>query len=273
MKKINSKQTGQGLLSPLQSAVTALMVCMWVAITAISWFAGLHIYAVVLIMVVLGFGIGIVFFKRILDKTEFDRTVTRYTFMNRVRNGDSKIAMFVLPLKKLKKHIPIEHVHDDGLIEYTRKRYGVLFRYDPPSTSKSELDGFHRQMEYVANSFPSEVEVSFHFYDMIDRTNLLADTLLQAINTEGKTLAQKKHLHGMYVEATQDDAPRVSTAYLLSVKLGTYKSNEHAMIAYNSIVPGLLKALRERGIYTTQVIGENNVAIELKQFAVMEKYL
>ena len=272
MKKINSKQPGQGILSPLQSAVLVSMVFVWILSTAFAYGIGLSMWAVLMVMAGIAIIIGLLFFTIIIDKTRFNRIVTYVQFARRQRKGDGSINMFVLPIKKLKKHIPIECIHETGLIEYNKRQFGVLFRYDPPNPPASELTGFHKQMEYIANSFAPGTEASFHFYNMIDRTNSLADTVLKSLNDEGKTLEQKKHLHGMYEYATQNDDPTVSTAYLLSIKLGKFKSAEHAMIAYKSTVPGILKAMRERGIYATPVIGESEIAIEFRQFAVMEKY-
>ena len=87
-----------------------------------------------------------------------------------------------------------------------------------------------------------------------------------------KTLQQKQHLYGMYKEVTQNTEPQVSTEFLMAIKLGKFMSVDHASKAYKSTVPGILKALRERGIYSAQVIGENDIAIEFKKFAVMEGY-
>lgn len=272
MKRINSKQTGRGILSPLQSAVSLCMVFVWILSVVMAYMIGLPTWMVAIVLVGVASCVGTIFLTVIIDKIRFSRIVTYIKYRLRVRRGDASIRTFVLPLKRLKKSIPIERIHDSGLIEYTKKQYGILLRYNPPSVAASELGGFHKQMEYIANSFAPGTEASFHFYNMIDRTNPLADTILKAINIEGKTLEQKKHLHGMYEHATQSDEPSVSTAYLLSIKLGKFKSAEHAMIAYKSTVPGILKAMRERGIYATSVIGENEIAIEFKQFAKMEKH-
>lgn len=272
MKKINSKQTGTGLMSSLQTAVSLAMVSVWVLIVAAAYFAGLHIYAVLVIMFVVAVAIACAFFAVILDKTVFNRHVTYILYRLRVRRGDAKIHTFVLPLDKLKKHIPIERVHDGGLIEYNKKQYGILCRYDPPSVGKSEEDGFHAQLEKIANSFPPGIEASFHFYNMIDRTNPLADTILRSINEDGKTVPQKEHLHSIYEYATESNEPTVATEYLLAIRLGTFKTPDLAMLAYRSVVPGLMKSLRERGVYAIQLVGENEIAIELRKFATMERY-
>ena len=272
MKKINSKQTGRGLLSPLQSAVSIGMVFVWITIIAAAYWFGLPTWLVFVDMLTIASVIAIVFFEVVLDKTKFNRIVTYIRYRLRVRRGESTIHTFVLPLNKLKKHIPIENIHDYGLIEYTGKKYGVLFRYDPPPVAKADLTAFHKGIEHVTNSFANDVEASFHFYNMIDRSNKLADTILRSMNTEGKTIEQKVHLHGMYEEATHNEEDGVVTEYLLSIKLGKFESPEHAMMAYKSTIPGLLKLLREKGIYSTQVVGVNNIAIEFKKFAVMEAY-
>lgn len=272
MKKINSKQTGNSVLSSSQTVAAVGLVAVWMCAVIASAMIGLSTYTIILIMAISGGSISVIFFKCVMDRTEFYRITTKWKYMLRKHRDKTIIRTFVLPLKQLKKHIPIERVHDDGLIEYSRKLYGVAFRYDPPPVPKSELGVFHKQMEYVANSFGAGVEASFHFYDMIDHGNPLADSILRSINTKGKTLEQKKHLHGMYEKATQNDEPFVETDYLLAIKLGKFDSVEHAMVAYRSTVPGVMKAFREHAIYTIQLTGENEIAIAFKQFAVMEKY-
>lgn len=272
MKKINSKQTGKGIMTPLQGAASIVLGSVMVLVVAGAYTIGLHIYAVLAVMLVSATVVGIVFFTVIIDKTVFYRHVTYFKFALRKRRGEGHIHSFAMPLDKLKQHIPIEKIHEDGLAEYGKHQYGIVCRYDPPPVSKTESDSFHKQTEYIANSIPPGVEASFHFYNMIDRTNPLADTVLREINVEGKTIAQKEHLHSMYEYATEDDKPTVSPAYLLSIKLGTFKSTDLAMLAYRSTVPGLRKALRERGIYVMQLTGVNEIAINFREFAVMERY-
>lgn len=272
MKKINSKQTGKSIMTPLQGAASVILGSAMVLVVAGAHLIGLHIYGVLFVMLMAATIVGVVFFTIILDKTVFYRHVTYIKFVLRRRRGEGSIHSFALPLDKLKRHIPIEKIHEDGLIEYDKRQYGIICRYDPPPVTKTESDGFHKQMEYIANSFPPGVEASFHFYNMIDRTNPLADTVLRELNVEGKTLEQKEHLHGMYEYATTDDLPMVSTAYLLAVKLGTFKNIDQAMLAYRSTVPGMMKALRERGIYAIQLTGTNEIAITFREFAVMERY-
>lgn len=259
-------------MSPLQTSVSLAMVSVWVLAIAGSYFIGLHIYLVLAIMVLGAVLMAMAFFTLIFDKVVFYRNVTYLRYLLRVRRGEAKIHTFVLPLDKLKKHIPIEKVHDGGLIEYSGREYGVMCRYDPSSVPKGDEASFHAQMEKIANSIPVGVEASFHFYNMIDRTTPLADSVLQSINEEGKTAAQKEHLHGIYAYATESTDPEVTPAYIFALRFGTFKTVDMALLSHRSIVPGLMKALRERGVYAIQLVGENEIAIALREFAIMEKY-
>ena len=271
MKKINSKQTGNSTMSTPQIIAAVGLVVVWMCIVIISSMIGLSTYAIILIMALCGGSIAMVFFVYVYNKARFDSIVTRVKYMLRRHRGETLMSGFSMPLDELRKRIPIKRVLEDGLIEYEKKQYGVMIRYDPPPVSKGSLEVFHKQIEYLVNSFGPGIEASFHFYNMIDHNNPLADTILQAINTDGKTLEQKEHLHGMYEYATANDEPFVATSFLLAVKLGKFKSPELANIAYKSTIPGILKAMRECGIYGIQLIGESEIAIECKQFAVMEK--
>ena len=272
MKKINSKQTGNSIMGATQTMAAVGLAIVWMVVVILAAMIGLGTYVVILIMAVTGGSIAMLFFKYVLNKANFENVITEYQYLLRRKRNETSMDLFTIPLKQLKKTIPIEHVHDDGLIEYTKKQYGVVFRYDPPPVPKSELKEFHGRIEYIVNSFGPGIEASFHFYNMIDHSNPLADALLKSMNTEGKTLQQKQHLHGMHEEATKSDEPFVASSFLLAIKLGKFDSTELANVAYKSTVPGILKAMRERGIYTTQLIGETEIAIEFRQFAVMEKY-
>jgi len=272
MKKINSKQTGNSIMSAPQTVAAGGLAVVWMVVVILASMVGLSTYVVILIMAITGGSIAMLFFHYVLNKANFENVVTEYQYRLRRKRNETSVYMFTLPLKQLKKHIPIEHVHDNGLIEYTKKRYGAVFKYDPPPVPMSEKKSFHNRIEYIVNSFGPGIEASFHFYDMIDHSNHLADVLLRAINTEGKTLQQKQHLHGMYEEATKSDEPNVDSSFLFSIKLGKFDSVELANIAYKSTVPGIIKAMRERGIYAIQLVGETEIIIEFRQFAVMEKY-
>ncbi len=272
MKQINSKQTGKGLMSPLQTAASLVLVSVWALAVAGSYLVGLNIYIVLVIMVVMAIGVMGIFITAILDKTVFYRHVTYILYLLRFCRGMTKIHSYALPLDKLKQHVPIERVHDGGLIEYSEKRYGILCKYDPPQISKTEYPAYHAQMAKIANAIPAGVEVSFHFYNKVDYANPLAETILSSMNTEGKTQAQKEHLHGMYEYATESELAQATPDYLISIKLGKFSTVKLAMLSYQFAVPGLLKSMRERGIYANQLIGENEIAIELRNFAIMEKY-
>lgn len=267
MNKINSKQTGHRLMSPLQSAVSIGVVLIWIGIVIMMWILGLPMAIILIVMALTAGVIGMIFFKFILDKAKFERIIIYLQFWNRKRHGNDRIEVFNTTIKQLKKHIPIEQVHPDGLIQYSGKLFGVLYRYDPPNVSSSDLNQFHQRVEYLVNSLGQGIVVSFHFYNWVDRSNQLADDLLSALNREGNTLPQKQHLYGMYETVTHETKAKVSTAYLMSIKLGKFKSADDAMKAYRSTVPGILKSMRERGIYSIQITGEMEIASELNKFA------
>lgn len=270
--KINSKQTGHRLLSTAQSIVGIGMVAVWIGIVIIMWVLGLPIMVVLTTMMIGAGAIGAIFYKLVLDPVKFDRICVYLRFLNRNRNGDGRIDLFKMTLVELKKHVPIEDVHPDGMIEYSipKKMYGVMFAYDPPSVSVSDTVSFHKKIEYLVNSFGEDLEVSFHFFDMIDNTTNVSDSLLEQSNDEAKSPQQRAHLHGMYTEIVDNSIARVKTAYLMSIKLGKFSSVDDAQRASRYVVPGIVKSLRERGVYSRQLTEELDIAAALREFATME---
>ena len=278
MNKITSKQTGQSVLSPLQTIVSVCIVFAWIGTSLALYLIGLNPYIVVVFLFVSGGCAAVITFLYVIDKERFDRVVSFCKLKNRARKGDDEILLFKLPLKEIQKHIPIKEVHDEGLIEYLdtehkmfkKRQFGVLFTYDPPPVPQSHEEPFNAAIKRIVDSFGPDLTVSLHFYDMIDNTNPLADGILKSLNAPDNTIAQNKHLLSMYEAATKNTDPQTSTEYMLSIILGTFKTQDHAMQAYRSVIPGILKSMHEQAIYATPVIGEDAVAIELRKFATME---
>ena len=268
------------MLSPLQTIVSVCIIFTWIGTSLALYLIGLHPYIVVVFLVMSGGGAAVITFMYVIDKERFDKVVAFCKLRNRVRKGDDRILLFKLPLKDIQKHIPIKKVYDEGLIEYfdtehkifKKRSFGVLFTYDPPPVPQSREESFNASIKRIVDSFGPDLTVSFHFYDMVDNTNPLADGILKSLNAPDNTIAQNKHLLSMYEAATKNTDPRTSTAYMLSIILGTFKTPDHAMQAHRSVVPGILKSMHEQAIYATQVIGEDAVVIELRKFATMEDF-
>ena len=271
MGQINSKQTGRGTFTQMQTTAAMILVAIWAIIVAGAYFSGASIYIVVIVMCIFAAIVGKIAIKYILDRTEFNKIVTRTSFRVRKRSGNTTISTYVLPIKKLKKHIPIEKVQDGGLIQYSKGEYGVLFRYDPKDVSKSEYEHYKKQMIRFVNSFGEDMEFSFHEFDMLERANPLKDQLLKQFNKEGTTLEQRRHLQDMYDTVDKRTADRVACKFLLAIKLGAFDTVEHAQKSYNSQIPGMLRLMREIGVPTMQMINENEVAIAFREFATMEE--
>lgn len=271
MEHINSKQTGRGTFSPLQNMVALSIVAVWAIVVATAYFTLADIWVVVLVMFVSGIAVGGGILKYVLDKVVFNRIITNIAYRIRKRRGKAGISTYVLPIEKLKKHIPMKKVHDGGLIQYTKNDYGVVFRYDPRDISKAEYEHYIKQVNRFVNSFGEDMEISFHVYDMLDRETPLKDQLLEQFNRDGGSLAQKRHLQDMYDKIEKRSTDRVLCKFLLAIRLGTFNTLEHAQKAYNSQIPGMLRSMREIGAPTMQMINENEVALAFREFATMEE--
>lgn len=279
MDKIKSKQTGQNVLSPSQMIVSATIIFIWVGIFLFIYLIGISGYLLYIFMAIV-FGIMVCsWYWAVLDKKRFTKLIASGKFINRVRKKEDRILLFTMPLEKLNKHIPIKKVYDNGLIEYfdptkkifKKRIFGVLFTYDPPPVAESQEESFNNAVERIVHSIGNDLEVSVHFYDMIDRTNPLSDAVLTALNSPENSTPQNIHLQGLYEAANKSTEPRTATRYLLAIRLGTFKKSDHALQAHRSIVPGILKSLLEQKIYVMQVIGTNSVSITLREFATMEE--
>lgn len=287
MSKIKSKKTGQRILSNLQTFVTVIAVLIWVCMSGALYLIWPNLYVVAIFFAFTGCVLAILAYVTIFDKERFDNIVDYLKFVRRAGRGEDEIKLFQLPIDEMKKHIPIEKIHDHGLIEYIshdskivrvlkiavggQRPFGVIFKYDPPQVPESEEEDFNDAIKRIVDSIGPDLRPSLHYYCMIDGANPLADDLLDQLNDPDISVQQMKHLHGMYKTATENTDPRIADEYLFSIKLGDFRTVDHAMQVFRSTMPGILQSFQERGIYTTQVIGEGHIAMEFSNFAIMER--
>lgn len=269
MERINSKRTGQGYLSPMQTIVTVSMVLIWAGIALSMVLFGVNIYITMLIMGLLAGAGGLFFFIVVIDNENFANLLIWLYYRYRVARGKTIVHPLTMSLKDMQKHVPIKRIHDGGMIEYI-DNWGVLFRYDPAEEIDGKIDEFTDNVERYVNSIGVGVEVSFNFYNTIDRSDNLKNEILSAINDGNKTTAQKQHLYGIYTEITSNPLPKVSSGFLMSVKLGKHKNHHVAQAAYNSVVPGMLQRMGEIGIHTMAVTESDAIINEFYKFAALE---
>ena len=271
MKQITSKQTGTGVLSPLQTIAVMLTVSVWALFAALLWMIGIPIILVIIVMAVLGGAAGVVFFIFIYDQARFDRVIIWIKYLVRSLRGQTIFHHLRVDMKEVKKFVPIEEVLNDGMIRYTKHRYGVLFRYDPAENRKESVKEMDDRIEKFVNTLTSDIWISFHFSHAIDNSTIAEDMFLALMNDESKSLASRQHLFGMYDHITKKQGTRTMTSFLMSVRLGEFKNDGLAHRAMQSNIPGMLKAMHEAGIYASQLIDEDVIVKEFKQFAILEE--
>ena len=273
MKTVTSKQTGMGILSPAQTLTTILAVFAWAACVGVLWLIGCPWWIMLFVLLLLGVvlcGVALIF---IFDSERFDRSVIWGKYFIRALRGKTITHHLTIDMKAVKKIVPIEKAHENGLIEYRKPKhqFGVLFRYDPAENRKESADETTTRIEKIIHTFSNEMWASFHFSHAKDTSTVIEDNLLAAMNQPGATLPQKEHLFGMYDYITETAEDRTASVFLMSIRLGTFKNAAIARRAYQSNIPGLLTLLHEAGIYAKLLITEDDIVSELSQFAVLEE--
>jgi len=271
MKQITSKQTGLGVLTPTQTIAVMLTVLGWAIFVAVLWAVRLPILVVIVAMALSGGVAGMGFFLFIYDTARFDRIVIWLKYYIRAMQGKTILHQLTVDMKTVRKFTPIEEVFDDGMIQYTKHRYGVVFRYDPAENRKESIDEMNTRIEKFVNTLTSDIWVSFHFSHSIETSTTVEDMFLESLNDESKSLAARQHLFGMYVHITKNQCKRTTTSFLMSVRLGEYKNEALARRAMQSNIPGMLTAMHEAGIYASQLIDEDVIVGEFKKFAILEE--
>lgn len=269
--KITSKRTGMGVLSMGQTLMVMVSVLLWCMISLVMWFVGAPMWLIVGLMCLISGGIAMVAAVFIFDHARFERSVVWVRYFIRAMRGKTIVHQLSMDIEAIREISPIVRVHDDGLVECTCNRYMAVFRYHPAGNRKEGIEELNRNVEKFVDSLTSDVWVSFHFSHAINTSTVVEDMFLEQMNRSGTSVASKKHLLGMYEHITSRSQTQTTTAFLMCVRFGEFKSADLAHRAMQSHMPGMLKTLHAVGVYANPLLTEDQVVCELKRFAVLEE--
>lgn len=212
-----------------------------------------------------------IYFKWFRTAGVVDRTILVIKFLLRSSTGQTTIAKYNVPPEFLQAIVPVRQVHSGGIVEFTGKQYGQLFRLDPPRISEDDLASHIMRIEHVVNSLHGELMIKTIVCSRSNASQGLQDDLVRA--TDGKTDAQKEHLYQLYHEVAGNTVDVIDWQFYLFVGIGQHESVEHAQITLQSQLPGLLKYFNRAGNHCVPIRDVGEVALVYRQLFVQNKIM
>jgi len=219
------------------------------------------------ILALLVLGMYALFFFR---EKRFHRTKIAVRFYLRALRGETRIAKYVCDLSCLKRYLPIEEVHDGGLIQFTYMRYGVLVKIKPSRGDEEDLEAHNKRVEALINTLHGSLMMKVIVGTRVDPARPLDQVLLDAANEHGKSKEQRDHLYELYLENHAKGVGVDWTSYVF-IGLGEHHSENKARVVMNSVLPGMLKAMSLAGIDYSVLSGEDDVLLAFRELMVSRR--
>lgn len=167
----------------------------------------------------------------------------------RVHKGEHIIPKHKVPLQFLKRIIPLEKAHPNGLIEFTNNRYGIMYRLFVPRRTGAELDLF---IELITKNIINRIHDGqiLKVFEMQRYTTdaPIKNQVVEAMNDETKTLEQIAHLNSIYNQLTDEvEIPTKPYVYAFVV-LGRYDDIKEAENERDNLTPSLEDGFKLAGV-------------------------
>src|SRR5659263_654431 len=173
---------------------------------------------------------------------------------------------FLRTPKVMESIIPIRAIHQDGIIEFMKNKYGLLMQVEPSRICEDDIDTHIQKTRSLVDSLHGEL-LTKAFVCSMQETGYrpLARNVVNIINTQERTPEQKKHLDSLYHHAMENNNTVIQWKFYVFLGLGTYATLDKAIIAKKQYFPGFSEKLQKLGILVMPLKKKEALASAYKQ--------
>ena len=184
--------------------------------------------------------------------------------------GNTKLRKYSCTAAQLKTKLPIDEVHENGMIEFPGKQFGVLLELYLPNVEDAGQAMFLIRNVELLNSLPEDVLYKAHEFSHIDIEKHLLEQIKTAINDPGTTEEMKKHLYASYDEMLKVPGKVIWDGYGF-IGVGKYKNADKAFIESTINVEVVLSGLMHANILPHKITDAYTILRTYRQLISMKK--
>ena len=213
------------------------------------------------------------FFKFLRTPKIMDKSILMSKFIFKSIKGETIVAKFKLPDGFIESIIPVKAFHPDGIIEFIGDKYGLLMRIAPSRISEDDIETHIQKTKALIDSLHGETMVKT-FVCSIRETNYkpLAKNVVNIMNTQDRTIEQKKHLESIFDDAQENDTAVIQWQFYVFLFLGVHPNIEKATIAKKQYYPGFEHKLQKLGVLVAPLKEKEVLAAAYRKCITQEGY-
>lgn len=207
------------------------------------------------------------FATRFRSTEKFEESSLIMKYMVAEYKGKHEVCKFDMDINELQTYIPVVAVLKDGLIQYTRGRFGVLIEYFPPTDPGEEMETHLMKVQGLINRLAGDMQVAFISSSRFGTVSPLLKKFERMINDPSTPKKNVKLIKSQYDKIKSGKASP-DWAFYVSLGLGSHPNIEEAADRLNTELPGFLDGLIDAGILATPIVSETEIVKNFIQFMV-----
>jgi hypothetical protein len=223
-----------------------------------------------LLALVLAIGITVVYLIFFAKESTLYNSIRmiKYAFMFVSRDTDTR--KYTCSTEVLKKRIPITDIHENGMIEFPGKQWGIMLLHHLPSKSQEQRAMYITMHEQLLNALPEGVIYKSMRFSAIDVETPGLEQVKDAINRPSTTKEMKAHLYATHDELSQLKGDIIWNAWGF-IGVGKYKNASSAYDKSAVVAEIIQKSLHDAGISSYRMVDTVEISLVYSQLLSMRR--
>lgn len=262
LRKVSEEYKGMPWSWTIPCAIYGVVTILFPAMLLILFKSLLIKLVMVMVCIAAGYG----FYTKMRTPTILKTTMLEVKYIMRVRKGEHIIPKHIVPLQFLKQIVPLEVAHPNGLIEFTNKRFGIMYQVFVPRRTGDELNIFINMVtkNIIDRIHDGQVLKVFKMQRYTTDTSI-KNQVASAMNDESKTLEQREHLNSIYAKLVSNvEIPTKPFIYVVVI-LGRFETVDEARAERDNLVPSLEDGFKLGGIGFNMLINPGSIGLAYRR--------
>lgn len=192
----------------------------------------------------------------------------KYAIMFMMRDTDTQ--KYTCSTEFMKKRIPITDIHENGMIEFPGKQWGILLLQHLPPDNYDQRAMYITMHEQLLNALPDGVIYKSMRFSAIDAETPCLDQVRDAINLPDTTQEMKAHLYTSYDELSRLKGDIIWNAWGF-IGVGKYKDSARAYDGSMVTAEVIQKSIRDTGITSYRMTDPVEISLVYSQALSMRR--
>lgn len=261
LRKVKDKAYGGATLKSFGLAVVWVIGSLFVLLP-LAFFESWVVECFVIAVLVMWWA---AYLKWISTESELEETTLFLKFLFDKYSGLHTIAKYDMKIGFLEDVFPLVNIHEDGLIEFKDKSYGLLMKYIPKRVNDEDIEAHGLKMQEVIDGLAGNSSIKFISSSKYNIRKPILERLLAAMNQKNINQKVYEYLHSLYTMIVKKKKNTIEWDFYIFFGLGEFSTLQDAIDQMDSEYPGLVDNLKDIVVTVFKLTDRVEIAKEYRR--------